>query len=142
VRGNCALTLVAGRENVSDGMPILKTRFWTAGLALLLACLPLRPQNAPQAGPPPRSISFEFAGLNVPIAGVAGDADLVFVGEPLNGAVVVLSRFTGKQIGELPPPPNGFALPFITSRRARRRGILLFAVRARDLCLPGRNPFR
>jgi hypothetical protein len=51
--------------------------------------------------------------LEVPIAGVAGGEGVVFVGEPLNGSVIALSRFTGNQIGELPPPPNGFAVPFI-----------------------------
>jgi hypothetical protein len=38
---------------------------------------------------------------------------VVFVGEPLDGKVIALSRLTGKKVGELPPPPNGFALPFI-----------------------------
>jgi hypothetical protein len=61
-----------------------------------------------------RSISFDYVNFNVPIAGVAGGTDVVFVGQPLNGAVIALSRLTGKQIGVLPPPaPNGFVLPFI-----------------------------
>src|SRR5262249_5581221 len=38
---------------------------------------------------------------------------VVFVGEPLDGRVVALSRLTGRQVGELPPPPEGFVLPFI-----------------------------
>ena len=38
---------------------------------------------------------------------------MVFVGEPLNGSVVALERLTGRLIGQLPPPPNGFVLPFI-----------------------------
>jgi hypothetical protein len=59
------------------------------------------------------SISFDYANLEVVTAGVAGGDEVVFVGEPLNGSVIALSRFTGKQIGELPPPPNGFVLPFI-----------------------------
>jgi hypothetical protein len=58
-------------------------------------------------------ISFDFANLDVPIAGVAAGETVVFVGEPLNASVVVLSRLTGQQIGVLPPPPNGFAVPFI-----------------------------
>ena len=58
-------------------------------------------------------LCLEYSNLNVPIAGVAGGNAVVFVGEPLNGSVVVLSRFTGQQIAELPPPPNGFVLPFI-----------------------------
>jgi hypothetical protein len=59
------------------------------------------------------SISFDYANFGVVIAGVAGGDEVVFVGEPLNGSVIALSRFTGKRIGELPPPPNGFVLPFI-----------------------------
>lgn len=60
-----------------------------------------------------RFLSFDYANLNVPIAGVAGGNAVVFVGEPLNGQVVVLSRATGQQIAQLPPPPSGFVLPFI-----------------------------
>ena len=59
------------------------------------------------------SISFDYANLEMVIAGVAGGDEVVFVGEPLNGSVIALSRFTGNQIGKLPPPPNGFVLPFI-----------------------------
>jgi hypothetical protein len=81
--------------------------------ALLITCLPLWSQNVLQVGGTQHSFSFAFANLSVPIAGVAGGLDVVFVGEPLNGKVIALSRFTGKQIGELPPPPNGFAIPFI-----------------------------
>jgi hypothetical protein len=58
-------------------------------------------------------ISFDFANLDAPIAGVAAGETVVFVGEPLNASVVVLSRLTGRQIGVLPPPPSGFAVPFI-----------------------------
>src|ERR1700728_4964256 len=58
-------------------------------------------------------ISFDFANLDVPVAGVAAGETGVFAGEPLNASVVVLSRLSGQQIGVLPPPPNGFAVPFI-----------------------------
>jgi hypothetical protein len=44
--------------------------------------------------------------------GIAGDKDLLFVTEPLNGRVAVVDRFTGEEIGELPAPPGGFLLPF------------------------------
>jgi hypothetical protein len=37
------------------------------------------------------SISFDYANLDVPIAGVAGGDEVVFVGEPLNGSVIALS---------------------------------------------------
>jgi hypothetical protein len=58
-------------------------------------------------------ISFDFANRDAPIAGIAAGETVVFVGEPLNASVVVLSRLTGRQIGVLPPPPSGFAVPFI-----------------------------
>ena len=61
---------------------------------------------------------------------------MVFVGEPLNGSVIVLSRFTGKQIGELPPPPNGFSLPFIMHAIGQDRVAVLDAGG-----LPQPNPF-
>jgi hypothetical protein len=57
--------------------------------------------------------SSKFARIDVPIAGVAGGKDVVFVGEPLNQRVVALARSDGRVFGELPSPPQGFALPFI-----------------------------
>jgi hypothetical protein len=67
-----------------------------------------------QGATTPLSFSFDYSNFGSIIAGVAGDADVAFVGEPLSGAVAVLSRITGRQIAELPPPPgNGFVLPFI-----------------------------
>lgn len=59
------------------------------------------------------ALGFDYANIDSPIAGVAGGRDVVFVGEPLNGEVVVLSRLTGNPIGQLTPPPEGFAIPFI-----------------------------
>src|ERR1700693_3997267 len=57
----------------------------------------------------PLSISFDFAHPNVPLpAGVAGGADVVFVGSPLEGRVLAFSRLTGNPIGDLPAPPGGF----------------------------------
>jgi hypothetical protein len=41
-------------------------------------------------------ISFDFANLEAPIAGVAADEAVVFVGEPLSPGVVVLSRLNGQ----------------------------------------------
>src|SRR5689334_18355000 len=46
-------------------------------------------------------------------AGVAAASDLAFVGSPFEGRVVAYSRLTQRLVGELPAPPNGFALPFI-----------------------------
>jgi hypothetical protein len=66
------------------------------------------------AVPGPHSVSFDFAHPNVFFpAGVAVDSNVVFVGSPLEGRVVALSRLNGAQIGELPQPPGGFVLPFI-----------------------------
>jgi hypothetical protein len=61
----------------------------------------------------PFAIAYDYANLDFIPAGVAGGLNVVFVGAPLDGRVLALSRFTGKVIGELPPPPNGFILPFI-----------------------------
>jgi hypothetical protein len=58
-----------------------------------------------------RGVSFDFANVNAPIAGVAADEAVVFVGEPLNGSVVVLARLTGQQIAELPPPAEWICAP-------------------------------
>src|ERR1700679_3837984 len=68
-------------------------------------------QEALSHAPPP--LAFDFANITEPIAGVAGTDEVVFVGEPLNGTVLVLSRLTGKQIALLTPPPEGFAIPLI-----------------------------
>jgi hypothetical protein len=68
-------------------------------------------QEAISYAPPP--LAFDFANVTEPIAGVAGTDEVVFVGEPLNGSVLVLSRLTGKPIASLTPPPEGFAIPFI-----------------------------
>ncbi len=68
--------------------------------------------HAQQAGKG-RSIAIDYAHFGGLIAGVAGGEDVVFVGVPLEGRVAAISRFTGKTLGELPPPPGGFAIPFI-----------------------------
>jgi hypothetical protein len=60
-----------------------------------------------------RSISLDFMHLTYLPAGVAAGEKAVFIGDPLEGRVLVYSRFTGKQIGELPQPPGGFVIPFI-----------------------------
>ena len=44
--------------------------------------------------------------------GVAGDASFVFVTQPFARRVLVLDRASGRTLGELPPPPDGFLLPF------------------------------
>ena len=74
-----------------------------------------------------RFVSFDYANINNVIAGVAGGDGVVFVGEPLNGIVAVLSRVTGHQIGQLPTPPNGFVLPFIMHSLGKGRVAVLDA---------------
>lgn len=90
--------------------------FLIVGL-LLLSCPKLgRTQGTSPTAPvgcAPQFLCFDYSNFNVPIAGVAGGNAVVFVGEPLNGSVAVLSRATAQQIAQLPPPPNGFVLPFI-----------------------------
>jgi hypothetical protein len=62
----------------------------------------------------PHAVAYDYASLDVIPAGVAGGRDVVFVGSPLEGRVLVLGRVSGTPIGELPPPPAGFFfLPFI-----------------------------
>jgi hypothetical protein len=58
------------------------------------------------------AIGFRFAERQNLPHGVAADALHVFVTEPLNGRVAVISRLTGSEIAEIPAPPGGFLLPF------------------------------
>jgi len=123
-------------------------------LATVLACIALAaldargqaPGNAPaglvtidvQTATPAtvRALSSEFASLDVPIAGVAADETVVFVGEPLSAKVIALSRFNAQIIGELPPPAAGFAVPFIMHSIGSGRVAVLDAGG-----LPAPNPF-
>jgi len=100
------------------------------GLILLLGLNKSGAQEAPQlfpVGETQRFVSFDYANVDVVIAGVAGGDRVVFVGEPLNGSVVALSRLTGRPIGQLPPPPNGFVLPFIIHSLGKSRLAILDA---------------
>lgn len=61
-----------------------------------------------------RARSVEYANLDVPIpAGIAAGEDVFFVGSPLEGRVLVVSRKTRAPIAELPQPPGNFILPLI-----------------------------
>jgi hypothetical protein len=100
--------------------------------SLVLALLPNHGRaqvgdRTPLAERAQRFVSFDYAKINNVIAGVAGGDGVVFVGEPLNGNVVVLSRITGHQIGQLPPPSNGFVLPFIVHSLGNNRVAVLDA---------------
>lgn len=67
--------------------------------------------------------AYDSAGLAHLLHGVAGDESLVFATEALDGRVVATDRFTGEEIGALPPPPGGFLLPF--ALRVPRTGHLV-----------------
>ncbi len=78
--------------------------------ATLLALTAVTPSASAESS---LALSYDFAHLPAPIAGVAGGREVVFVGEPLESTVVALSRLTGRPLGTLPAPPSGFVLPFI-----------------------------
>jgi hypothetical protein len=94
------------------------------------------PEQILTASAPVPAVAMNFANVNAPIAGVAAGETVAFTGEPLNGAVIALSRLTGKQIGVLPQPPNGFAVPFIMHSIGQGRVAVLDAGG-----LPQPNPF-
>jgi hypothetical protein len=64
-------------------------------------------------------VSFDLTDVTFLPAGVAAGDTVFFVGDPLDGNVNVYSRFTGKQVGMLPQPPGGFAIPFIMHNLGR-----------------------
>jgi hypothetical protein len=84
---------------------------------------------APQAAQANGGRFETFAKRDALTHGIAGDERYVFVTEPgigvaPNGArVVVLDRFTGKELAALPAPPGGWKLPF--TLRVPRTGHLV-----------------
>ena len=82
------------------------------------------------------AVSTEFMDLDFLPAGVAAGRFVVFIGDPLDGRVFAYNRFTGRQIGELPQPPGGFAVPFIMHAMGEGRVGVLGAGG-----LPQINPF-
>jgi len=68
----------------------------------------------------PRGLAHSYARRDTLVTAAAGDSRLVFVTQPLSASVAVLDRFTGQQLGQLPPPPGGWLLPF--SLRVPRDG--------------------
>lgn len=77
-----------------------------------------RPEPGVVAGP--RGLAYAYARRGTLVSAAAGDSRLVFVTQPLTASVAVLDRFTGQQLGQLPPPPGGWLLPF--SLRVPRDG--------------------
>ncbi|RZL36111.1 MAG: PEP-CTERM sorting domain-containing protein [Rubrivivax sp.] len=75
---------------------------------------------APGTAGRPLSLAYAYARRDTLVSAAAGDSELVFVTQPLAASVAVLDRFTGRQLGELPPPPGGWLLPF--SLRVPRDG--------------------
>jgi len=75
-----------------------------------------------------KSVAVEYTKLDFFFpAGVAGGQETIFVGSPFEGRVVALSRTSGKPLGELPPPANGFVLPFILKQVGPQRIAVLDA---------------
>ncbi len=63
---------------------------------------------------PPIATAHEYMELDLVFpAGVAGDDEAIFVGSPFEGRVVAYSRELRQPMGDLPPPPEGFVLPYI-----------------------------
>lgn len=78
-------------------------------VALALAGCHASPRPAPTL-----ATAREVAQLAPPIpAGIAGGEHVLFVGSPLDGRVLVLSRATGAKIAELPQPEKKLVLPLI-----------------------------
>ena len=62
----------------------------------------------------PLAISTGWGTTDPPIpAGIAAAEKAVFVGSPMDGRVIVLSRHTRQKLAELPQPPGNFVLPLI-----------------------------
>src|SRR5262245_49602082 len=78
----------------------------------LFGLMAFNPGLAVRSSSPPPALAVPFAGINNLTHGVAGDEKFVFVAQPLAGKVTALNRFTGAEVGEIPPPPGGFKLPF------------------------------
>ncbi|MDP8943695.1 MAG: hypothetical protein M3N16_06200 [Actinomycetota bacterium] len=102
--------------------PVLVTRRpQVAAAAVALLLLAIFAWASPASARPAWPVlerGLSFAERTAAPHGIAGDRRFVFVTEPGieqpggQGRVVVLDRRTGRAIGELPPPPGGFKLPF------------------------------
>jgi hypothetical protein len=96
---------------------------WPTFLAIFMGCSVAEPSGTEQVGEASSELKVQATKLGVstelmPVAspfpaGIAAAKDVIFIGSPLEGRVQVYSRLTHQLVGDLPPPPNGFALPFI-----------------------------
>ncbi|MCM3871312.1 MAG: hypothetical protein ND895_11560 [Pyrinomonadaceae bacterium] len=101
------------RLNSFNSMTARKSWFRALCPAFLILCIigaGLPAQAQIEVGR--HALGFRFAERDNLPHGVAADALHIFVTEPLNGRVAVLSRITGSEIAEIPAPPGGFLLPF------------------------------
>jgi hypothetical protein len=60
----------------------------------------------------PHAHLASFLDRNAMPHGIAGDAHLLFLTEPLDGRVIAVDRATRAEVGTLPEPASGFVLPF------------------------------
>jgi len=79
------------------------------------------------AAPGDGAVALGLFGRQDLIHGLAADADLVFVTEPLRARVAVHDRWTGEEVAELPPPPGGWLLPFAMRVAGEGRLVVLDA---------------
>lgn len=74
------------------------------------------------------ALAFKYLELDSPQpGGVAAGEKVIFVGSPLEGRVFEYSRFTGRQLGELPQPPSPFVLPFMMKHIAPNKVAIMDA---------------
>jgi hypothetical protein len=92
--------------------PSARFKLPIVSILVLFGLMAFNPFPAIRSASPPPALAVPFAGINNITHGVAGDERFVFVAQPLAGKVTVLNRFTGAEVGEIPPPPGGFKLPF------------------------------
>jgi hypothetical protein len=74
----------------------------------------------PRVVPGRNGLAVDYAHSDTLTSAAAGDSRLVFVTQPLGRTVAVFDRFSGRQLGQLPAPPDGWLLPF--SIRVPREG--------------------
>lgn len=99
-------------------------RYLIAVATALVALIGAQPASAVGAARD-KSEASVFAESDRPVHGIAADGEVVFVTQPAiepgsAPRVAVLDGRSGAEIGELPPPPEGFRFPF--ALRVSERG--------------------